>query len=177
MQVDECGLTIPRTLARMARERSVNLYFGPKRGQWRIEADLAGEARINQRVADGKGRVPRGLAQNNGQQQQRAASMRALSALQNEQSMRSTTSSESENQGQNKELGPSAKLPLDIARLALPITGEGREALRHELAKIQLIDDSVVSDQVQYQKLKKLSCKLSLKTDCNGCRSWRMKTT
>ena len=132
----------------MARERSVILGFGPKRGQWLIQADLAGEAQINRRVAEGKGRVPSGIGQNNGQQRQRAASMRALSMLQNEQSMRSTTSSQSENQGQNKEPGSAAELPVDIARLALPISGNGRDALRHELAKLQPIDDSAVSDQV-----------------------------
>ena len=132
----------------MASERSVNLVFGPKRGQWRIEADLAGEARINRRVAEGQGRVPTIPAHNNGQQRQRAASMRVLSLLQTEQSMRSTTSSQSQNREQNNEPGPSAEAPMDLARLALPVSGNGREALRDGLAKLQPIDDSVASDQV-----------------------------
>ena len=148
VQVDECGFTIPRTLARMASERSVNIVFGPKRGQWRIDADLAGETRIKQRLANGKGRASSSLAQNKGQQQQRAASMRVLSMLQTEQSIRSVTSSVSQNQEPNNAPGPSVEPPLDIARLALPICGSGKEELRHELAKLQPIDDSVASDQV-----------------------------
>ena len=40
------------------------------------------------------------------------------------------------------------ELPLDPARLALPVSGNGVEALRNELAILQPIDDSSASDQV-----------------------------
>jgi hypothetical protein len=153
LQVDECGFPIPRTLARMAEERSVRLVFGPKRGQWRIEADLAKEARIiNKQTTKGHAREQSILARNKSQQGQRAASMRALSMLQGAGSMRSTTSTDSGQQQRSLHAGSenqdAPESPLDPARLLLPISGSGKEALRDELAFLQPIDDSSASDQV-----------------------------
>jgi hypothetical protein len=139
----------------MASERSVKLVFGPKRGRWRIEADVAGEARVSQQIASGSGRAHTLLAKNKSKMGHSAASMRALSILQNAStgSLPSTTSTESRDQqhasgGSEPESPAAPEPPLDPARLALPITGSGMEALRQELAKLQPIDDSLVSDQV-----------------------------
>jgi hypothetical protein len=154
LQVDECGLPVPRTIARMARERSVKLVFGPKRGQWRIVADLAKEAQIKQRGRNGAGQgsANNKIANNKGQQGQRAASMRTISIfLQNAGSMHPTASTESGGQ-QQKNSGTDSHVepepPQDPARLALPISGNGVDALRNELAILQPIDDSSASDQV-----------------------------
>ena len=141
-------------MARMARERSVKLAFGPKKGQWRIEADLSKEAMIYQRIADGQSRAQTILTKTNSQQGQsarHAASMRALSILQSAES--STASVESgnqqrENSGTQASAARAPEMLLDPARLLLPTSGIGREALQHELSKLKPIDDSSLSDQV-----------------------------
>ncbi len=141
-------------MARMASERSVKLTFGPKKGQWRIEADMSKEAMINQRIADGQSRAQTILTKTNSQQGQsarRAASMRALSILQSAEC--STASVTVESGDQQRENGgtqaPAAnEMLLDPARLLLPTTGIGREVLQLELAKLKPIDDLSLSDQV-----------------------------
>lgn len=150
LQVDECGLTIPRTIARMANERSVKLVFGPKRDQWQIEAGRAKEARINQGIANGRGKAATVLMKKKSHLEQHGA-LRGHSFLQTAHSMRSSSSLGSEQQQQTMvvpESRPAPESPLDPARLALPLSGNGREALRHELAKLQPIDDSSAMDQV-----------------------------
>jgi hypothetical protein len=144
-------LPIPRTMARMARERSVRLVFGPKRGQWRMEADLAREAAIRESAVHERGRVI--LMKRESQQGQRAATVRALNIMQNAQSIQLQTSlsqkSEIEKEmSSGSEPNAAPELRLDPARLALPMSGNGREALRHELAKLLPIDDFPASDQV-----------------------------
>jgi hypothetical protein len=142
-------------MARMASERSVKLAFGPKKGRWRIEADVAGEARVSRQIASGSGRAHTLLAKNKSKTGHSAASMRALSILQNASagSLHSTTSTDSADQqrmggGSETQSQAAPEPPLDPARLALPISGKGMEVLRRELVKLQPIDDSSASDQV-----------------------------
>lgn len=150
LQVDECGITVPPTLARMAKERSVLLTFGSKLDQWRIEADIEGEARVKRQISHGQGRAYSIISQRKRQQMQHASSTtHGLSSLQNAESLRSTTSRSSSHSSDNEsdydsEQGKCASLALllDTARLALPISGQGREALQLELSKLQPIDDS-----------------------------------
>jgi hypothetical protein len=167
LQVDECGLPIPRTLARMASERSVKIFCGPKRSQWRIEADIDKEAQINQRIAEGKNRAQSILMTIKSQQGQRAASMRALSILRTAESLRTASSVES---GEQRQMNSGSAIqtlaapesPLDPARLTLPMLGFGEESLRLQLAKLQRIDDSSLSNQVASNSLFQLElCKIS----------------
>ena len=131
----------------MASERCVKLVFGPKRGQWRIEADLHGEERIKKQIADGKRQGQTNITPNESQHRQRAASIRALNMLQNQDSMRSTSSSQPNNiNGPSQPQNVSGL--LDPARLALPIHGNGLEELRNEIVKLQSMDESLASDQV-----------------------------
>lgn len=147
LQVDECGMTIPRTVARMACERNVKLVFGPKRGEWQIKADLAKEARMS--IAVGRERTETPMKNQLGSRKQ--TTLRALSTLQSAPSTSRPSFRGSEQHDQNffcPESSHTPELPLDPARLALPIVGHGMESLKHELTKFTLIDDSSASDQV-----------------------------
>ena len=152
MQVDECGLPVPRTLARMAAERGVRLVFGPKREQWRIEIDEAAEERISKAATQGHGSSRLGHSASLSTHSSRAASMHALTVLHSMRSTRSenTQSSQISNGSRVEAPAPSAPvvLNLDPARSTLPRTGYKRNGLRDELAKIRPIDENSASDQV-----------------------------
>ena len=163
-QVDECGLPVPRTLARMAAERGVRLIFGPKRGQWRIEVDWAAEKRITRAASNLKahGSIRVGHSSSRKMHNQRAASMHALSVIRSVRTMRMQdpentqarpVSSDFSSKAQTPSLSepgfpPENSIALDPARLALPRSGYKRIDLRDVLATIQPIDEASASDQV-----------------------------
>jgi hypothetical protein len=116
-----------------------------------MEADLAREAAIRESAVHERGRVI--LMKRESQQGQRAATVRALNIMQNAQSLQSpnvqSPKSEIEKEmSSGSESNAAPELRLDPARLALPMSGHGREALRYELAKLLPIDDFPASDQV-----------------------------
>ncbi len=151
LQVDECGLPVPRTLARMAAERGVSLVFGPKQGQWRIEADEEAEERIASAATQRLGQGSLGHSASTSVQRQREASMHALHVVQSVRSLRSTGSENTQiSLGETpapRQDAP-AVLNFDPSRLMLPRIGYKREELRDALADINPIDEASASDQV-----------------------------
>ncbi len=159
LQVDECGLPVPRTLARMASERGVRLVFGPKRGQWQIEADESAEERIVSTATKGpsRNRLGRATSRSRSIPSERSASMHALGVIQAVRSVNSNRVDSTNSQGSNDEtrvemaaINAPARtaVALDPARLLLPRTGYQREGLRGALAELQPIDEASASDQV-----------------------------